>query len=225
MKNLKIKFIFGLFLTLFMIGVNAQTQPINFGDIKNYAVDEADGPNGTPGSTYEWTVWTTDATPTDITSTLTITPQTSSKNKIKIEWGTTAVGTYTLQVVETNEGCVGDKKQITVTIDAVSQPTLTADNATTCFDASVNFKIDNAPANSKVTFTIAGGTSTATSPVTTDSDGKATIEVTPAAGSTEIIVTLTEIELSTGTIVDINPDVSHKVIVLPEVSTSTISFD
>lgn len=226
MKNLKVKYIFSLLLTLFMIGVNAQ-QTISFGDIKNYTVDEVDGPNGTPGSTYEWSVWTSAPTPVDITAsgTLTITPQTTSKNKIQIDWGTTAAGTYTLHVVETNATCKGDDQLITVVINAVSQPTLTADNATTCFDASVNFKIDNAPANSKVTFTIVGGTSTATSPVTTDSDGKATIEVTPAAGSTEIIVTLTEIELSTGTIVDINPDVSHKVIVLPEVSTSTISFD
>lgn len=224
MKNIKIKYLFGLFLTLFMIGVNAQ-QTINFGDIKNYAVDEVDGPNGTTGSTYEWTVWTTDATPADITSTLTITPQTASKNKVEINWGTTASGTYTLHVVETNATCKGDEQKITVTIKAVNQPTLTPDNTSTCSGVAVNFVIENAPANSKVMFTITGGTSTTTSPVTTDSDGKATIEVTPTTGSTQIEVTLTEMELTNGTIVDINPDVTNKVIVTPEVSTSVITFD
>lgn len=227
MKNLKIKFIFGLFLTLFMIGVNAQTQTISFGDIKNYAVDEADGPQGTPGSTYEWSVWTTATAPVDITAsgTLTIIPQTTSENKIQINWGTTLAGTYTLHVIETNATCKGDEQFITVVINAVSQPTLASDNASTCSDVSVNFNIDNAPANSKVTFTITGGTSTTTNPVSTDSSGKATIEVTPAASSTEIIVTLTKMELSNGTIVDINPDVSEQVIVTPEVSTSAITFD
>ncbi|MFV0151896.1 hypothetical protein OBJ97_01455 [Empedobacter falsenii] len=207
-----------------MIGVNAQ-QTISFGEVKVYAVDEADGPNGTPGSTYEWTVWITDATPTDITSTLTITPQTSSKNKIKIEWGTTAVGTYTLQVVETNEGCVGDKKQITVTIDAVNQPTLTSDNESTCFGVAVDFNITNAPANSKVKYTIEGGTidtETTANPVLINTNGEATINVIPDAGSTEIVVTLTEMELSNGTIVDINPDVIKTVVVTPEVKTSDI---
>lgn len=226
MKNLNFKYVFGLILTLFMIGVNAQTQPINFGDIKNYAVDEADGPNGTTGSTYEWTVWTTDAIPADITSTLTITPQTSSKNKVQVNWGTTASGTYTLRVIETNDTCKGDEQKITVIINAVNQPTLKADNKVTCSGVAVNFVIENAPANSKVKFTISGGTSTITSPVTTDSSGKATIEVTPpTTGSTQIEVTLTEMELSNGTIVDINPDVSEQVIVTPEVSTSTITFD
>lgn len=226
MKNLKIKYILSLLLTLFMIGVNAQ-QTISFGDIKNYAVDELDGPNGTPGSTYEWSVWTSALTPVDITAsgTLTITPQTASKNKVEINWGTTLAGTYTLHVVETNATCIGLEQKITVIINPISQPTLTADNATTCFDASVNFKIDNAPANSKVTLTITGGTSTTTSPVTTDSTGKATITVTPATGSTQIEVKLTEMELSNGTVVDINPDVTETVIVTPEVSTSVITFD
>ncbi|MFV0147354.1 hypothetical protein OBK20_06510 [Empedobacter falsenii] len=209
-----------------MIGVNAQ-QPINFGDIKNYAVDEVDGPNGTPRSTYEWTVWTTDTTPVDITAsgTLTITPQTTSKNKVEINWGTTASGTYTLQVVEKNEGCVGDKKQITVTINAVNQPTLTSDNESTCFGVAVDFNITNAPANSKVKYTIEGGTidtETTANPVLINTNGEATINVIPDAGSTEIVVTLTEMELSNGTIVDINPDVIKTVVVTPEVKTSDI---
>lgn len=227
MKNLNFKYLFGLILTLFMIGVNAQTQTINFGDIKNYAVDEADGPNGTVGSTYEWTVWTTAPAPVDISAggTLTITPQTASKNKVQINWGTTLAGTYTLHVIETNATCKGDEQFITVVINAVNQPTLKADNASTCSGVAVNFVIENAPANSKVKFTISGGTSTTTSPVTTDSSGKATIEVTPTAGSTQIEVILTEMELSNGTIVDINPDVSEQVIVTPEVLTSTITFD
>lgn len=207
-----------------MIGANAQ-QTISFGDIKNYTVDEADGPQGTAGSTYEWTVWTTGATPADITSTLIITPQTTSKNKVQINWGATASGTYTLHVVETNATCKGDEQKITVVINPISQPTLTADNASTCSGVAVNFVIENAPANSKVAFTITGGISTTTSPVTTDSSGKATIEVTPTANSTQIEVILTEMELSNGTIVDINPDVSEQVIVTPEVSTSVITFD
>lgn len=223
MKNFNIKYIFGLILTLFMIGANAQ-QTISFGDTKNYSVDvTVTEPDGTLGSTYEWTVWTTDVTPTDITSTLTITPQTTSKNKVQINWGTTAVGTYTLQVVETNATCKGDEQKINVII--VNQPTLSSDNLSTCPGVAVNFVIENAPANSKVAFTITGGTSTTTSPVTTDSSGKATIEVTPTAGSTQIEVILTEMELSNGTIVDINPDVSEQVIVTPEVSTSVITFD
>lgn len=229
MKNLKIKYLFGLLLTLFMIGVNAQ-QTISFGEVKVYAVDEADGENGTPGSTYEWTVWTTDATPVDITtsSTLTITHQTTSKNKVEINWGTTAVGIYTLQVVEKNEGCVGDKKQITVTINAVNQPTLTSDNTSTCFGVAVDFNIENAPAGSKVKYTIEGGTidtANTANPVLIDTNGEAKIYVIPDTGSTEIKVTLTKMELSNGTIVNIDPDVSHRVIVLPEVITSDIDFE
>ncbi|WP_413531875.1 hypothetical protein [Empedobacter brevis] len=225
MKNIKIKYIFGLILTLFMIGVNAQTQIINFGDIKNYVVDEADGPKGTEGSTYEWTVWTTAPTPEDITSTLTITPQTTSKNKVQINWGTTASGTYTLRVIETNNTCKGDEQFITVVINAVNQPTLKADNKSTCSGVAVNFVIENAPANSKVKFTTSGGKSITTSPVIIDSSGKATIEVTPTASSTQIQVILIEMELSNGTIVDINPDVLEQVTVTPEVSTSVITFD
>ncbi|HJD86760.1 MAG TPA: hypothetical protein K8W08_04770 [Empedobacter falsenii] len=220
MKNLKIKYLFGLLLTLFMIGVNAQ-QTISFGEVKVYAVDEADGKNGTPGSTYEWKVLESNFSGT-------YTSVTTSGNQVEIDWGTTAVGIYTLQVVEKNEGCVGDKKQITVTINAVNQPTLTSDNTSTCFGVAVDFNIENAPAGSKVKYTIEGGTidtANTANPVLIDTNGEAKIYVIPDTGSTEIKVTLTKMELSNGTIVNIDPDVSHRVIVLPEVITSDIDFE
>jgi len=213
-----------------LVGLYAQ-QTIEFGDIKNYSVDTNEGgvstPDGTVGSTYTWSVWTTDATPVDITtaSTLTLSYTNSpATNRIQIDWGTTAPGKYTVHVTENNASCIGTEETILVTINATSIPTIKEDNAATCLGTPTDFTITNAPANSKVTFTITGGTSTTTSPVTVDAAGESTITVTPTAGATEIVVTLTSVELSNGVIVPITTTVEAKT-QITTVTTSTITFD
>ena len=194
-------------LLLLSIHINAQTtQYINFGDIKNYSVDTNDSPEGTPGSTYEWSIWTTDQTPVEITTgaSLIVTNQTNSRNSILINWNTTPAGIYTLKVTETNNGCIGTMKEIAVNINTFVSPTLIFDNSSICSNEIVTFTISNAPANSEISFTILGGTSTITSPVTVDNNGQAIIPITASVDETQVILTLTSITLSNGNVITLN---------------------
>ena len=200
------------------------TQYINFGDIKNYSVDTEDSENGTLDSTYEWSVWTTDPTPLEITtkSSLVVTNQTSSRNRITINWNTTPAGIYRVKVIETNNGCIGTMKEIAVNINAFVSPTLVFDNSSICSNEIVTFTISNAPANSEITFTILGGTSTITTPVTVDNNGQAIIPITASVDETQVILTLTSITLSNGNVIALNE--SSSVDILTTV-TSDINFD
>ncbi len=107
MKNIR-----NLILTLFLgltyhVGFSQtltnQPQVICEGETRPYRVDwqAPDGPDGTPGATYTWSVITAGFTGT-------ITPNQSPggfNNHILINWGTTPPGTYFVQVIETNNGC------------------------------------------------------------------------------------------------------------------------
>lgn len=68
-------------------------------------MDSADGPTGTPGSTYDWNI----VEPGFMGS---LTP---SANTVTVDW-TTPPGTYTLTVQETNSGCVGPLVSETITV-------------------------------------------------------------------------------------------------------------
>ncbi|ADX68464.1 hypothetical protein [Weeksella virosa] len=226
MKNSIITYLSLLIFTFISIGLKAQiTQNISPGDIKNYSVDTDDSPEGTSGSTYEWKIFTTDATPQEITNSpsLSLTKNTTSGNNITIDWKTTPAGKYRLTVVETNNTCVGTSKEIFVIINEINI-NFAADNVETCEDTATGFTVSNAPANSKILYTITGGTTNDNNPILIDAAGNGKITVTPTAGSTLIEVILTEIELSNGTKITITPENKASTIVIV-VSTSDIVFD
>jgi uncharacterized protein (DUF2062 family) len=89
------------------------------GETRPYRVDwqAPDGPDGTVGSTYVWSVITggfagvitTNQSPGGF------------NNHIIINWGATPPGLYTVQVIETNNGCVSPP----VTLDVQINPTIT----------------------------------------------------------------------------------------------------
>lgn len=153
MKNSTFKLLATFSLTLLIYTVNAQT--VCQGDVKEYAVDLADSANGTPGSTYVWTV-----TPTaPATFNGTQTNVTASGNHISIDWDTSPLGTYTLSVVETNTtGCETDPP-VTLTIEIVARPTaptVAANPPAICSGDDAVFTITGTAGN-VVSYTINGG--------------------------------------------------------------------
>ncbi|MCS3802310.1 hypothetical protein GGD38_007721 [Chitinophagaceae bacterium OAS944] len=75
----------------------------------------------TAGSTYAWSI-----TPS---TGFTMTPNPTYPNLITVNW--TTVGTYTIQVIETNAaGCIGDPVTIVVTVNPL--PTVTVNSSTVC---------------------------------------------------------------------------------------------
>jgi hypothetical protein len=96
------------------------TQTICEGETRPYRVDkDENGGAGTTGSTYAWSVTTAGFTGT-------ITPNqgpSGSSNRILINWGSTPPGFYTLQVIETNDGCAADPVQMTIEITPKVDPT------------------------------------------------------------------------------------------------------
>ncbi len=117
---------FSLTLLALMVGEVgfAQTltndpQIICEGETRPYRVDwqAPDGPDGTVGSTYVWSVLTGGF----VGSITTNQSPGGFNNHIIINWGATPPGTYTVQVIETNTGCVSPP----VTLDVQINPTIT----------------------------------------------------------------------------------------------------
>ncbi|MCZ2249701.1 MAG: hypothetical protein LC111_13170, partial [Bacteroidia bacterium] len=99
--------------------LTTQPQIICEGEIRPYRVDwqAPDGPDGTPGSTYTWSVITPGFTGTII-------PNQSPggfNNHIIVDWGTTPPGTYYLQVIETSNGC----SSAPITLEVQIMPSVT----------------------------------------------------------------------------------------------------
>lgn len=90
--------------------MKAQTQVICKGATKTYKVDWQlpDPPTGTPGSTYAWTVNPSAQFAGSATG--------QGTNTYVINWGNTPAGDYTVEVIETNDGCSGDPVILNVTI-------------------------------------------------------------------------------------------------------------
>ncbi|MDG4946162.1 hypothetical protein NMK71_07020 [Weeksellaceae bacterium KMM 9713] len=108
MKIFNHKLYFILMLLMFSMSMYAQVdQTICFNSSTSYSVDSSDGPNGTLGSTYTWSV-------AEAAFAGTISGNTT--NAISIDWGNTPIGIYTLQVIETTGGCEGEPQEITVEI-------------------------------------------------------------------------------------------------------------
>lgn len=114
--------IFFLFCCSFFMTVMVaqQIKTVCYGATKTYFVDLDDGPNGTIGSSYEWTVL--ESNDAIITG--------NGTNSISINWANTLVGNYTIQVVETNESCMSSTSILPIRIK--SNPVITAQGATVC---------------------------------------------------------------------------------------------
>lgn len=234
MKNFKL-FIFSILsFLLYTAGVKAQSiQNITYGEQKTYRVDTSsdptnpelgDQPDGTDGSTYTWSVYNTETPAVEITGDGTLTIDNQGFNVVTIDWGTTPAGTYTLKVVESVNSCTGDEKLITVNIRNVGMPTIMPADISICNTATAMFTIAGAEPGSTITYTIIGGTSTDDNPIAVNSNGEAIIAVTPTAGASEIIVTLTQMTLSNGNVIAIDPAISATT-EITIIQTSDILFD
>ncbi|MBX7202907.1 MAG: hypothetical protein K1X77_07530 [Bacteroidia bacterium] len=96
------------------------TQVICVGETRPYRVDKDENAGaGTTGSTYAWSVVTAGFTGTINNNQ----GPSGSSNRITIAWGSTPAGTYTLQVIETNNGCPGDPVQMSIQLTPKVDPT------------------------------------------------------------------------------------------------------
>lgn len=192
MKNSTFKLLATFLLTLLIYTVNAQ-QTICVGEVKEYAVDQADGPNGTTGSTYVWTV--TPTAPATYAGTITNVAPSTSGHHVQIDWGTSSTGTYTISVVETSvDGCETDPPQtFTVTITQGPDVTLVEEVETPICDlADAAFNITGTP-NATVTYTLNGG---ATQTIVLDGTGNGIVD---ASGETGPTITILIISVANGT--------------------------
>jgi hypothetical protein len=216
-KTLTFKIVQSTMLLLFLLygkmQLSAQTDDtdphvICFGSTHPYRVDwqAPDLLTGTPGSTYAWTVTPFAPTITPFSGTITG----NNSNSISINWGTTPVGTYQVQVIETNGGCPGLPVVLNIIIKDLPTATLSG-GGTVCAasplpDVSFNltgeapwtltFAIDGVP-QPPVTgintspYVISGAASGAytisaisDANCTGTSSGTATVTVTPAPTAT-----------------------------------------
>lgn len=190
MKNSTLKLIASLVLTLVLYVVNAQDQTICEGAIKNYTVDtqapDGANPDGTPGSWYAWSVTTPGFLGTITAGDDPDGPGANDSNQATIDWDTTPIGTYIVQVIETNGTCVGDPITFTVEIVAgPTAPTVVADPTAICSGDDAVFTITGTPGN-VVTYTINGG---ATQTTTILSTGEVDVIITGATANQTIVIT------------------------------------
>lgn len=199
MKNFTLKSLATLALLLIAFSLKAQAdQTIDLGDptVFNYTVDidPANGgqsPDGTPGSTYAWTVTAADAI-------LTVTG--GNTNKASIDWSAVDVGTYFVQVLETNLTCPSTLVEFEVEIVLPDSPVLAwGDTQPICPGDDATFDITNAPAGAVIAYTATGGTP-ATGTATADSSGNAQIVITHDGTSPQIVVNLVSMVVGGNTV-------------------------
>jgi uncharacterized protein (DUF2141 family) len=101
---------------------SSNPQVLCFGAEEPYCVDcTENGNTGTAGSTYTWTVSAASATILPNPAFPAVQANPLEGNHIIIDWGTTPVGNYTVQVLETNaDGCSGDPVTLNVQIQQVT---------------------------------------------------------------------------------------------------------
>jgi uncharacterized protein YjdB len=123
-----------IWLTTFFQG-NAQTQSICEGAVKTYTVN---GPGSGPvGSTYNWSLVGSNAG--NYAGTTNLSAQTA--NAITINWASTPAGTYTLQVIETNNSCEGDPVTLTIVITAPPVAGTISGTQEVCTGATTTFAV------------------------------------------------------------------------------------
>lgn len=123
---MKIRLMILFMLSVLFVSAENQnpTQEVCVGNIKNYHVD------ATVGSSYSWSI-----TPA-IGATLSATG-----NAAQVTWAT--AGVYTLKVVETNQaGCIGDEKQVVVTVNEVPSALISGVQSL-CEDGTENYNATN----------------------------------------------------------------------------------
>ena len=127
MKKMKLilLLLFGLLLSPIAEAQTNSTDPhiVCFGSTHPYRVDYTENAGaGTTGSTYAWTVTPASPTVTPFVGSITG----NNTNSISINWGATPVGTYQVQVIETNTltSCPGTP--ITLIVDIRALPVVTS---------------------------------------------------------------------------------------------------
>ncbi|PZD77143.1 hypothetical protein [Mesonia sp. K7] len=162
-------FFIGSFLLLSLSKLFAQTadQQLCEGVSSQYDVTH------NPGNTYDWQILEV-----GFAGTITGNPT----HQVTIDWGTTPVGTYTLQVTETNaENCEGLPVDITIEVlEAPEAPTLNVTQPA-CGDTGGTITVTNTATD--LEYSIDGGTTWQTTGVFTDvAPGDYTVMVQNANG-------------------------------------------
>jgi len=191
MKNSTFKLLATLLFGMLVYTAQAQDQTICEGAVKNYTVDteapDGANPDGTPGSWYAWSVIEPAFAGTITAGDDPDGAGTNDSNQATIDWDTTPVGTYTVQVIETTGTCVGDP--ITFTVEIVSgptAPTVIADPSAICSGDDAVFTITGAPGN-VVTYTINGGAPQTTTILGT---GEVDVVIPGVTADQTIVITL-----------------------------------
>jgi hypothetical protein len=164
--------------------------------IRSYAVDKLDGVNGTPGSTYAWSITGTNSNTAIITGT---------GNAVTINWSATPAGSYVVHVIETNNSCPGTEVVLNVTINPLPTATITPVTSTTfCQGGSV---VLNANTGTGLTYQwkLDGGNYTGTgatsSSITANASGNYTVIVTNSSNcsttSSATTVTVNSLPIAT----------------------------
>lgn len=135
---LKGKSIFFVICCLFSASVviAQQVKTVCYGATKTYFVDLDDGAKGTIGSSYDWSILEKNSAKIIGNGT----------NSVTIDWGTTAPGNYTIQVIETNETCMSSTSVLPIRIKA--NPIVLAQGTTVCSGFSGTISTSVTPINS-----------------------------------------------------------------------------
>ncbi len=176
-----------IWLTNFFQG-NAQTQSICEGALKTYTVN---GPGSGPvGSTYNWSL--VGANAGNYAGTTNLSAQTA--NAITINWASTPAGTYTLQVIETNNSCEGDPVTLTIVITAPPVAGTISGTQEVCTGATTTFAVSGNSASGTWSSSDTNvATVNASGEVTAVGAGTATISYTVVGtgGCTDAVATRT----------------------------------
>jgi len=166
---------------------SSNPQVLCFGTEEPYCVDcPAAEPNGTPGSTYAWTVISG-----PFAGSITVNPAFPSQNHILIDWATSPATNYVLQVIETNaDGCAGDPVTLNIQISPLLTATIAPAATPICSDGTAVFNITG-PANGTVVINVGGVDVT----ITLNNAGTGTHTVTNATAD----VTASLVSVSNGT--------------------------
>ena len=222
---------------ILMLGANqvfAQEQVLPLGTgVKNYAVDTS-GPNGTsqpdgtPGSTYDWSIEPITGTvigtfpPTGIYNT----NNNLTDNKATIDWSQATPGDYRVKVIESNASC--DVVTVTFTVritnvDATGLVTWT--NINICRGGDVVFHVNGAIPNAVLHYSLTNATQT-TGTVNIDSDGNAIINAThDSTDNNTVVVTLDKLVLNNTDIEYTSPKPTGTAIINIIVTSPIVALD
>lgn len=159
---------------------------------KAYGVDLAELPDGTPGSTYEWTVTpsTNVSFPPGIGENII-----TNDNKATINWSQAPEGEYEIKVVEKNLTCSDEQTFRVKIISPKTDITVTPPTEKICAGSSTSFQISDALAGSILHYTVTNGTPTEGN-ITIDASGKASINLTHDGSENSLILTINSIEIN-----------------------------